>query len=590
MPTYKQFGLSNYVGSVANIGSGVGYWTMTYPVGSPSPGTIEIDFGYPVELKSIAWVKSQGYLGRWDIVGSNTPATSTADVYVPANGDLRNSGWIDDLGLVFYRAGFTTAFRYYRLLLLGDATLPGSGMPSLGSDSDPNPYFHDHRLTDIICNVSMVATAFGYTTQSGTPANVVDRNGATSWTPYATTWPPSTPAVSPPTAITATPSSADTYPALQIDMGEAVAVTKFKFVAFHAASLGAAMLYASNNPASSLSNTIQVGDVRIGSYTAAELCSGVDLDTDLKTSGQPFRYYRFISTRGVGPGPDGTAVSSFTPSFFPPVTNPTITWNPADKTTNIALSNANMTASLSTVSFLNEGVRSTGPAKSTGKWYLEFTNILSGSAGSGGRYGFAAAGDTLGGAGQCGVHPDGNVSGPIGGASMGSAPDGHTLGLAIDLDHMKLWARYDAGSWNNVGTDNPATNNGGLDITGVTLPLYVHLWEQAFHAGHATLNVGATAFVQAIPSGFSAWQEPNSYHAFFTDDGGLEDIVMSLTPAGPAYLVRFNDGGSDALVANVTITQNPVLSVAFTDDAELDAFSDIFPSTVVQTMVYTTGR
>lgn len=188
-------------------------------------------------------------------------------------------------------------------------------------------------------------------------------------------------------------------------------------------------------------------------------------------------------------------------------------WNAADATSHWALSNTNHTASLSSVpTFTNEGIRSTGLTHSTGKWYLEFTNILSG--GGSGQYGFAAAADTLGTIGQCGVTPGGNVNGSGGSISLGTAPDSHTLSLAIDLVNSRLWGRLDGGNWNNSGTANPTTNSGGLDISGVATPLYVYTWEQSFGAGHVTLNAGDSAFLQSVPSGFTAWDAPGSSGSF----------------------------------------------------------------------------
>lgn len=590
MPTFKQFGLTDYIGSVANIGAHAGYWTFTHFPGDPDPGTIEIDFGYKVELKSIAWIKSQGSLGRWDIVGSNTPATGVSDVYVPGNGDVRISGWLDVDGFNLFQAHFTTGFRYYRLLLVGPE------QPSIGifdSDAEVDPYHRNHQITDIQLNARMVASAFGYTTASGAISNVVDLNDLTGWTPYATSWPTSTPTIAPPSlAPPSSPSDAPaTYPALQIDMGEPISITAFTLLGTNAGTLGAAMLYASNSPATSLSDTIQPGDVRIGTYSESVLCSGSLLETDLKTSGDQYRYYRFIATKGVGPGPNGTTLYSFTPTFYPPPEIPGVTWNPLDKTSNIILSNGNLTATLGPTSFTNEGVRSKGLEHSTGKWYIEFTNVASG--GGGGKYGFTAASDTLGSGGQCGVNPNGFVQGPAGSTSMGLPPDGHTLCLAIDLDNLRLWARYDAGPWSFVasGPGDPATNAHGLDITGVVTPLHIYLWEQSFGVGHATLNAGGSPFLQAVPVGFQPWAVPGTtYYAFFTDQDGLIPVTLTLGPAGSPFTVRLSDGDSDVLNAALTLKANHVLRVAFSDEAELDAFSDIFPSIVVQTMLHANGR
>lgn len=192
-------------------------------------------------------------------------------------------------------------------------------------------------------------------------------------------------------------------------------------------------------------------------------------------------------------------------------------WNPADATSHWTLSNTDHTASLNSVpSFTNEGIRSIGLTRSTGKWYLEFTSILSG--GSAGRYGFAASGDTLGDVGQCGVSPNGTIFGPAGSVSLGATPDGTTLSIAIDLTNLRIWCRLDAGNWNNSPTANPSTNTGGLDITGVTTPLYLHIWEQSFAAGHATVNAGDNAFVQTVPSGFTPWDQPGASGSFDTTE------------------------------------------------------------------------
>lgn len=183
----------------------------------------------------------------------------------------------------------------------------------------------------------------------------------------------------------------------------------------------------------------------------------------------------------------------------------TTAWNPADKDAAITLTSTNHVAS--SVSGGNNGVRSTGVTHSSGKWYMEYTDIL--SPGGSGAYGFAALADTLGAAGQLGVGVSGTFFGAGGSVAVGSAPDGKTVAFAVDLDNLKAWIRYDAGSWvgNGVGSPDPSTNTGGLDITGSTLPLYLHAWLQN-NPGHVTVNAGDSAFVQAIPSGFLAWDAP----------------------------------------------------------------------------------
>lgn len=181
---------------------------------------------------------------------------------------------------------------------------------------------------------------------------------------------------------------------------------------------------------------------------------------------------------------------------------PTV-WNPSDATAHWSFTNTHHTGS--TISGAgNEGVRSIGATHAAGKWYVEYTNLT--NTGASGQYGFAAAADTLGGSGQCGCNAGGSVNNVAGGSiSLGATTAGHTLCFAIDLDNKRLWGRYGSGNWNNSGTANPSTNTGGVDLTGISaaaLSLYAF---QQFNPGSVTVNAGDSAFQQAIPAGFAAW-------------------------------------------------------------------------------------
>lgn len=179
------------------------------------------------------------------------------------------------------------------------------------------------------------------------------------------------------------------------------------------------------------------------------------------------------------------------------------TWNPSDKSSHIALSNTNHTAT-SGASSGNENARAT-TSKSSGKWYLEFNNINFGGFG-GGYIGFADASKSLTGgtdsAHSFGCATNGNLPTP---GAMGSAPDGHSVEFAIDLTAEKLWCRYDGGLWNNDAGADPAMGANGLDISGNhSGAVFPWVWLQ-FNPCNATLNAGDSSFAHTPPSGFTAW-------------------------------------------------------------------------------------
>lgn len=179
----------------------------------------------------------------------------------------------------------------------------------------------------------------------------------------------------------------------------------------------------------------------------------------------------------------------------------TTTWNPADKSAAITLSVTNHRATSTAGG--NSGVRGSPTSHASGKWYIEYSNIL--SPGGSGRYGFAALADALGGAGQAGVAPNGTLFVPLGSVAMGAVPDGKLLAFAVDLDNLKIWARYDAGSWVGSGASpDPATNTSGLSLASIVSPLYPYCWLQN-NPGTCDINAGDLAFAQTKPVGFTAW-------------------------------------------------------------------------------------
>lgn len=86
---------------------------------------------------------------------------------------------------------------------------------------------------------------------------------------------------------------------------------------------------------------------------------------------------------------------------------------------------------------------------------------------------------------------------------------GQVIGVAVDLVNNKLWYWSPANArWNGaaIGTQNPATNTGGLDIsyiTGAKFPGWTGY--NATGGDVCNANFGASAFQNPPPSGFSSW-------------------------------------------------------------------------------------
>lgn len=172
------------------------------------------------------------------------------------------------------------------------------------------------------------------------------------------------------------------------------------------------------------------------------------------------------------------------------------TWNPADKQTNLALSNGNLTTSGVSnpfTDFIN--VRST-TSKTSGKWYYEINcpNINGGNL-----FGVANASSSLVG--------NNNGDGTCWRASSNATG---TYGVAVDATARKLWIakanNYSAGLAGGVFDGNPAAGTGGKDISDVTGALFAMIGPYGANpADDATSNFGASTGAYSPPSGFSWW-------------------------------------------------------------------------------------
>jgi hypothetical protein len=215
---------------------------------------------------------------------------------------------------------------------------------------------------------------------------------------------------------------------------------------------------------------------------------------DVVTCG--FEYVRdIVETATAAETSDGAVVA------------PSSTWNPSDKSANVALSNGNLTAQGTTTS--DGGVRSTAPATPS-KFYFEI--VWSSNAG-GGDTGCGVATSTavlssigVSAVGAALVFVSGNIyvnGSNVGSIAMGSAP--FTICVAVDLVNSRIWFRSGSGNWNNSGTANPSTNTGGLNIAALfpTNPAYAVMAVNGSTVPTYTANFGGTTFAQTVPSGFS---------------------------------------------------------------------------------------
>lgn len=185
------------------------------------------------------------------------------------------------------------------------------------------------------------------------------------------------------------------------------------------------------------------------------------------------------------------------------------TFDGSDTSAGITLTNGNLTARANTSSSMELGTRSTA-VKTAGKFYFEMTfhaiRVIScvGILRSTGTFSQLAVGtdSTI-------VRSDGNILTNNTGAGVGPGVGGFAASdvacFAIDLTARLVWVRRNGGLWNGTVGADPATGTSGYTINGsfsfcpaLVLPNY-----PVTNDGW-TANFGATAFAQAVPSGFTA--------------------------------------------------------------------------------------
>jgi hypothetical protein len=196
------------------------------------------------------------------------------------------------------------------------------------------------------------------------------------------------------------------------------------------------------------------------------------------------------------------------------------TFNPSDKSTRITLSGSNLIAT-NNFGIAQACVRAVD-RQVGGKLYWEYTyNTVTSAASCGGiasqtwdinttpASGTSIPGST--GLSQSGnVYAAGSATLSVDGGSVvinfGAITSGTVVCVAVDLINRLIWYRLGAGgNWNNSAARNPVTGVGGVFVhsVGVGIPLYPIVCCGTLN-DQITANFGDTAFVGAVPSGYTS--------------------------------------------------------------------------------------
>lgn len=152
--------------------------------------------------------------------------------------------------------------------------------------------------------------------------------------------------------------------------------------------------------------------------------------------------------------------------------------------------------------------------KSSGKFYFEGTVGAShGSTDSIGimasSYSYVALVNGNAGAGS-GVWLGGgsivNNGGTVGSVGGAANAGGSIIRVAHDAGNGKVWYALNGGNWNNSGTDDPATNTGGVTLLAAQYAPVIGFspFGSPTAGDNITMNFGDSAFTYAVPSGFTA--------------------------------------------------------------------------------------
>lgn len=176
--------------------------------------------------------------------------------------------------------------------------------------------------------------------------------------------------------------------------------------------------------------------------------------------------------------------------------------------TDTELTNGDLTARHSSISGATGAKVRATDAKFTGKFYVEMTVDTTG--GNFSAFGIMLAIATFSdfvffNQKGLGIILNGQIfTNGVGGANIGALSNGDVIAFAIDIDNALGWIRKSpSGDWNDDGGADPASGTGGFDLdVGGWLP--VTAWDFDTEDAQVTANFGASSFVGAVPTGFTA--------------------------------------------------------------------------------------
>jgi hypothetical protein len=190
----------------------------------------------------------------------------------------------------------------------------------------------------------------------------------------------------------------------------------------------------------------------------------------------------------------------------------TTTWNSSDKSSNVTLSNGNLTATMTSGT---QGAVRANTSVSAGKIYLEF--YFAGAV-LGNKVGVGWANSTASLASFIGTDKNGFADMPSDGGAIPSLfwwfnnvssntgeGTGGTICLAVDFGASKAWVR--AGGppsfWNQSSSADPASGTGGFSFSTINAGPYFPVFCANANTQAVTANFGAQSWSFNPPSGFA---------------------------------------------------------------------------------------
>ena len=181
------------------------------------------------------------------------------------------------------------------------------------------------------------------------------------------------------------------------------------------------------------------------------------------------------------------------------------TWNPSDKSSAVTLSGGDLIATKDAVSSWGL-VRATPSLPAAAKVFFSVTIGAANGACMTGVCNASSATNTYHGSTSNGVGYQADGAVYFNNTSLQTIQaftTGDVIDAALDLTNSRIWFRKNGGNWNNSGAASPASNTGGLDISGLAAgPYFPAVSLLASEA--ETANFGASAFTYLPPSGFAA--------------------------------------------------------------------------------------